>query len=90
MLSTTSRALILRAKVATPNPLPLVPARALSAKAEAAAAASNEGKKKKRASKPAVHSKSFVQNIFRGMVEPEQTFPYPQGMSYICFFRRDF
>merc|ERR1739838_122097 len=28
-------------------------------------------------SKKAVHSKSFCQNIFRGIVEPEQVFPYP-------------
>ena len=27
--------------------------------------------------KKAVHSKSFAQNIFRGMVETEQVFPYP-------------
>merc|ERR1719219_1555489 len=28
-------------------------------------------------SKKAVHSTSFVQNVFRGMIEPEQVFPYP-------------
>ena len=30
--------------------------------------------------KKAVHSKSFAQNIFRGMVETEQVFPYPNPM----------
>merc|ERR1719384_2461781 len=30
--------------------------------------------------KKAVHSKSFVQNIFRGIVEPEQAFPYPNSL----------
>ena len=30
--------------------------------------------------KKAVHSKSFVQNIFRGIVETEQAFPYPQPL----------
>ena len=30
--------------------------------------------------KKAVHSKSFAQNIFRGMVETEQVFPYPDPM----------
>jgi len=41
-------------------------------------AAEEKLKKKERAlSKKAVHSKSFVQNIFRGLIEPEQVFPYP-------------
>jgi len=30
--------------------------------------------------KKAVHSKSYVQNIFRGIVEPEQAFPYPNTL----------
>merc|ERR1719251_242176 len=30
--------------------------------------------------KKAVHSKSFVQNIFRGIVEPEQAFSYPNPL----------
>ncbi|TRY78408.1 hypothetical protein TCAL_07844 [Tigriopus californicus] len=34
-----------------------------------------------RGGKPAVHSKSFVQNMFRGLVEPEQTFPYPKVLN---------
>merc|ERR1712002_868849 len=33
--------------------------------------------KEKAMQKKAVHSKSFAQNIFRGMVESEQVFPYP-------------
>jgi len=46
---------------------------------QAQVAAEEKLKKKERAlSRKAVHSKSFVQNIFRGMVEPEQVFPYPQ------------
>merc|ERR1712088_710388 len=30
--------------------------------------------------KKAVHSKSYVQNIFRGIIEPEQAFPYPNTL----------
>merc|ERR1719511_633166 len=30
--------------------------------------------------KKAVNSQSFVQNVFRGMVEPEQAFPYPNSL----------
>merc|ERR1719511_650601 len=30
--------------------------------------------------KKAVHSKSFVQNIFRGIIETEQAFPYPEPL----------
>jgi len=40
--------------------------------------ARNEAKAKKM--KKAVHSKSFVQNIFRGIVEPQQAFPYPNAL----------
>ena len=32
----------------------------------------------KKPRKKAVHSKSFVQNIYRGVIEPEQMFPYPE------------
>lgn len=46
--------------------------------AKAAAAPKQETKKEKAMKKKAVHSKSFVQNIFRGIIEPEQPFPYPQ------------
>ena len=42
-----------------------------------AAAIERQKKKEKAMSKKAVHSKSFCQNIFRGIVEPEQVFPYP-------------
>ena len=38
----------------------------------------NEAKARKM--KKAVHSNSFVQNIFRGIVEPEQAFPYPNTL----------
>merc|ERR1719220_727439 len=30
--------------------------------------------------KKAVHSKSFAQNVFRGLVVPDQAFPYPQPL----------
>ena len=30
--------------------------------------------------KKAVDSKSFVQNVFRGMIVPDQAFPYPQPL----------
>jgi len=38
-------------------------------------------KKEKSMRKPAVHSKSFVQNMFRGMIEHEQAFPYPNVLN---------
>ena len=49
-------------------------------------------KAKKAAKKPrkkAVHSKSFVQNIYRGVIEPEQMFPYPEVNFefFLRFFR---
>ena len=31
--------------------------------------------------KKAVHSSSFVQNMFRGMIQTEQTFPYPKVLN---------
>ena len=36
----------------------------------------------KKPRKKAVHSKSFVQNIYRGVIEPEQMFPYPEVNDY--------
>lgn len=45
-----------------------------------AAAIERQKKKEKAMSKKAVHSKSFVQNIFRGMIETEQAFPYPEPL----------
>jgi len=47
--------------------------------APATAAKKDAAEKKMR--KPAVHSKSFVQNMFRGMIEPEQAFPYPNVLN---------
>jgi len=46
-------------------------------------AAALERQKKKEAAlkKKAVHSKSFAQNLFRGMVETEQVFPYPEVLT---------
>ena len=47
---------------------------------QSAEAAPEQAKKaaKKAPRKKAVHSKSFVQNIYRGVIEPEQMFPYPE------------
>jgi len=42
-----------------------------------AAALERQKNKEKAMNKKAVHSSSFVQNIYRGMLEPEQVFPYP-------------
>ena len=33
--------------------------------------------------KKAVDSRSFVQNIFRGLVVPDQAFPYPQPQAHL-------
>jgi very long chain acyl-CoA dehydrogenase len=41
------------------------------------AAVQRQKNKEKAMSKKAVNSNSFVQNIFRGLVEPTQVFPYP-------------
>jgi len=41
------------------------------------AAAQRQKNKEKAMSKKAVESNSFVQNIFRGMIDPTQVFPYP-------------
>jgi hypothetical protein len=40
-----------------------------------------KGRREKSVTKKAVHSKSFVQNIFRGIVEPAQAYPYPKVLS---------
>lgn len=37
-----------------------------------------KAKKEKALTKKATHSNSFVQNMFRGIVNPEQAFPYPR------------
>ena len=47
--------------------------------AEAAVDERQEAKAKKM--KQAVQSDSFVQNIFRGIVEPVQAFPYPKTLN---------
>ena len=52
-----------------------------AAAAEPSAAALERQKKKEKAmQKKAVKSNSFVQNIFRGIVETEQVFPYPTAL----------
>lgn len=45
---------------------------------QSAAALERQKKKEKAMSRKAVHSKSFAQNMFRGIIEPEQVFPYPK------------
>merc|ERR1711963_1019216 len=40
-----------------------------------------QAKKAKSLEKKATHSKSYVQNMFRGMVVPDQAFPFPQALS---------
>jgi len=74
---------------ATPHPLlaPEVTAaagavRRQSAQAQAVsdAALQRQKNKEKAMAKKAVQSNSFVQNVFRGIVEPEQVFPYPDAM----------
>jgi very long chain acyl-CoA dehydrogenase len=40
-----------------------------------------KGRRDKSISKKAVHSKSFVQNIFRGIIEPAQAYPYPNVLN---------
>ncbi|XP_040573255.1 very long-chain specific acyl-CoA dehydrogenase, mitochondrial [Lepeophtheirus salmonis] len=52
--------------------------RGLSAKAAPAASAVS---KKKKPSKKVVNSESFVQNVFRGMIQPTQVFPYPDALT---------
>ncbi len=51
--------------------------RSLSAAQPAAATV----QKAKSGTKPVTTSSSFVQNVFRGIVEPEQAFPYPEVLS---------
>ena len=45
-----------------------------------AAALERQKKKEKAMKKKAVDSKSFVQNIFRGLVVSDQAFPYPEPL----------
>ena len=45
-----------------------------------AAALERQKKKEKAMKKKAVDSRSFVQNIFRGLVVGDQAFPYPQPL----------
>lgn len=47
----------------------------------ASAAPEPKGRRDKSMNKKAVHSKSFVQNIFRGIIEPSQAYPYPNVLS---------
>jgi len=49
--------------------------------AAAASAKPGDAKAEKSMRKPAVVTKSFVQNMFRGMVEPAQAFPYPNVLN---------
>ena len=54
---------------------------AIRCQSTAAAAKPGEAKAEKPARKPAVVTQSFVQNMFRGMVEPAQAFPYPNVLN---------
>jgi len=56
--------------------------RCQSAQPQAAsdAAIQRQKNKEKAMAKKAVQSNSFVQNVFRGLIEPEQVFPYPDAM----------
>ena len=74
---TTTKALV-RLAIALPsrNPGQAAILTSFSTKAEPQA-----DKKKPSPSKKAVESSSFVQNIFRGIVEPEQGFPYPEVLT---------
>ena len=61
----------------------LVAARTLATSSKSMAAetqAQERQEAKAKKMKKAVKSKSFVQNIFRGIVEPEQAFPYPNTL----------
>merc|ERR1712223_1732192 len=42
---------------------------------------SQKSKKEKAMNKKAVQSSSFVQNMFRGIIQTEQTFPYPKVLN---------
>jgi hypothetical protein len=53
---------------------------------QSAAALERQKKKERAMNKKAVHSKSFAQNMFRGILEPEQVFPYPK----VFFFTSSF
>jgi len=66
----------------TPSEL-LISARLQTNQATQQTAAALERQKNKEAAmkKKAVNSKSFAQNLFRGLVEPEQVFPYPQVLN---------
>ena len=82
-----SRTLVKKSSVVS-NPTnlkELITARCLTTttKTYSAAAQSTQDERqeaKAKKMKKAVHSKSFVQNIFRGIVEPEQAFPYPNTL----------
>ena len=70
-------------KTTTLNELAAIRCVATSGKNSAATAQEKQDERneaKARKMKKAVHSKSFVQNIFRGIVEPEQAFPYPNTL----------
>ena len=60
---------------------PAVRVTAVRCMAASAAIPERKGRRDKSLTKKAVHSKSFVQNIFRGIVEPEQAYPYPKVLS---------
>jgi len=77
------RVLVVLPKTQVVNNELLLQARLQSTQAakQSAAAIERQKKKEKAMNKKAVHSKSFAQNMFRGMVEPEQMFPYPEVLN---------
>jgi len=76
------RLLVILPKGQACTPELLLNARLQSTQAAPSAAALERQKKKEKAmNKKAVHSKSFAQNIFRGVIEPEQCFPYPEVLN---------
>jgi hypothetical protein len=62
------------------NPVSMMATRMLSSETEEV-----DPKKAKKKREKAVQSKSLVMNIFRGAVETEQVFPFPQVMLYLSY-----
>jgi len=82
MQSTLTKAAASLGRVSHPvgtNPMTAMVALRCQSTAPAVSKKSEQAEKRMR--KPAVHSKSFVQNIFRGIIEPEQAFPYPNVLN---------
>jgi hypothetical protein len=65
-----------------------------AAQAQAAAAVSDAkaktsgDKKPNRAEQKAVESNSFAMNLFRGVLKPDEMFPYPSGITHSKKFEK--